>query len=93
MGTLRKCNHGPVNEIFSSFEQEMALHFEISEIRLVRKANGRVQRLSPGPTPMAGFQVTTYGRFDLTTEARCRPAVFAANPYLSLWRLSLFRVS
>ena len=40
----------------------MALHFEISEIKLVRKANGRVQHLSPGPY-LAGFEVTTYGRF------------------------------
>jgi hypothetical protein len=51
--TSRKCPHGPVKEIFPSFEEEMALHFEISEIKLVRKANGRVQHLSPGP----------YGRF------------------------------
>jgi hypothetical protein len=39
----------------------MAPHFEISEIRLVRKASGRVQHLSPGPTPMAGFDLTTEG--------------------------------
>jgi len=41
----------------------MALPLEIWEIRLARKANGRVQHLSPGNLPMAGFEVTTYGRF------------------------------
>ena len=41
----------------------MALHLEISAIRLARKANGRVQHLTPGSHPMAGFDVTTYGRF------------------------------
>jgi hypothetical protein len=41
----------------------MALHFKISEIRLARKANGRVQHLSPGPHPLAGFDLTTVGRF------------------------------
>jgi hypothetical protein len=43
---------------FSRFEEEMGLHLEISEIRLARKANGTVQHLSPGPHPMAGFEVT-----------------------------------
>jgi len=41
----------------------MALHLEIWEIRLARKANDRVLHLSSGPHPMAGFQVTTHGRF------------------------------
>jgi len=36
----------------------MDLHLEISEIRLARKANGRVQHLSSGNLPMAGFAVT-----------------------------------
>ena len=40
----------------------MALHREISEIRLARKANGRVQHLSPGPHAMAGFDLATEGR-------------------------------
>ncbi len=53
----------PCKRIFSSFEEEMALHFEISEIKLVSKANGRVQHLSPGPHPLAGFDLTTVGRF------------------------------
>src|ERR1700722_7681740 len=48
-----KCSHGSTNEIFSGFDEETALHLEILEIRLVRKANRRVQHLSPGP----------YGRF------------------------------
>ena len=37
----RKCPHGPVKEIFASFKEEMALHFEISEIKLLRKANSK----------------------------------------------------
>jgi hypothetical protein len=37
----------------------MALHFEISEIRLARKANGRVQHLSLGPHTLVGFEGTT----------------------------------
>jgi len=41
----------------------MDLHFEISEIRLAQKANGRVQHLSSGNLPLAGFEVTPYGRF------------------------------
>jgi hypothetical protein len=36
----------------------MALHLEILEIRLARKANRRVQHLSHGPYPLAGFEVT-----------------------------------
>ncbi len=39
----------------------MALHFEISEIRLARKANDRVEQISPGPHPLAGFDLTTEG--------------------------------
>jgi len=31
---LRKCSHGHLNEIFSSSEEEMGLHLEISEIRV-----------------------------------------------------------
>ena len=42
----------------------MALHLEIWEIRLARKANGRVQHLSPGNLPMAGFEVTTEAQRD-----------------------------
>jgi hypothetical protein len=45
---LRKCSHSHLNEIFSSSEEEMGLHLEIPEIRLARKADGRVQHLSPG---------------------------------------------
>jgi hypothetical protein len=41
----------------------MGLHLEISQIRLARKANGRVQHLSSGNLPLAGFEVTPYGRF------------------------------
>jgi hypothetical protein len=41
----------------------MGLHLEISEIRLARKADGRVQHLSSGNLPMAAFEVTPYGRF------------------------------
>jgi hypothetical protein len=41
----------------------MALQLEIWEIRLAQKANDGVQHLSSVPHPMAGFQVTTYGRF------------------------------
>ena len=37
----------------------MGLHLEISQIRLAGKANGRVQHLSSGNLPMAGFEVTT----------------------------------
>jgi hypothetical protein len=50
-----------VNEIFSSFEEKMGLHLEISEIRLAQKANGRVQHLSSGNFPLAGFEVTPEG--------------------------------
>jgi len=60
---LRKCSHGYLNEIFSSFEGKMGLHLEISEIRLARAAEGRVQHLSSGNLPLAGFEVTTHGRF------------------------------
>ncbi len=59
--TSRKCNHGPVNDIFSSFEGEMGFHLEISQIRLAGKANGRVQHLSSGNLSMASFEVTTEG--------------------------------
>jgi hypothetical protein len=41
----------------------MGLHLGISQIRLARKENGRVQHLSPGNLPLAGFEVTPYGRF------------------------------
>ncbi len=41
----------------------MGLLLEISEIRLARKADGRVQHLSSGNLPMAAFEVTSYGRF------------------------------
>jgi hypothetical protein len=60
---LRKCSHGHLNEIFSSSEEEMGFHLEISQIRLARKANGRVQHLSSGNLLMAAFEVTPYGRF------------------------------
>ena len=40
----------------------MGLHLEILEIRLARKADGRVQHLSPGNLPLAAFEVTPYGR-------------------------------
>ena len=48
----------------------MALHFEISEIKLVRKANGGVQHLSPGPHPLASFDLTT-------EELRCSQSLCA----------------
>jgi hypothetical protein len=59
MEALRKCSHGHLKEFFSSPEEEMGLHLEISQIRLARKANGRVQHLSSGHLPLAGFEVTT----------------------------------
>jgi hypothetical protein len=36
----------------------MGLHLEISKIRLARKADSRVQPLSSGNLPLAGFEVT-----------------------------------
>jgi hypothetical protein len=41
----------------------MTFHLEISEIRLARKTNDRVQHLSPGPHAMAGFDLTTEEEF------------------------------
>ena len=40
-----------LTRLFLSYENEMALQLEISEIRLARKANGRVQHLSLGHIP------------------------------------------
>jgi len=40
----------------------MALHLEISEIRLARKADGTVQHLSSGNLPLAAFEVTPEAR-------------------------------
>jgi hypothetical protein len=39
----------------------MGLHLEISKIRLARKADRRVQHLSSGNLPLAGFEVTPEG--------------------------------
>jgi len=52
---LRKCSHGHLNEIFSSFEQEMASTRNFG-IRLARKADGRVQHLSSGNLPLAALK-------------------------------------
>jgi len=41
----------------------MGFYLEILEIRLARKANGRVQHLSSGNLTMAAFELTPYGRF------------------------------
>jgi hypothetical protein len=79
---LRKCTHGPVNEIFSGFEEEIALHFEISEIKLVRKANGRVQHLSPGPHPLAAFDLTAEGISEI-----CIRTLDVAPQHSGMWIL------
>jgi hypothetical protein len=46
----------------------MGFHLEISQIRLARKANGRVQHLSSGNLPMAAFEVTRMAGFAVTLE-------------------------
>jgi hypothetical protein len=50
-------------DFFELRGEEMGFHLEITQIRLARKANGRVQHLSSGNLPMAAFEVTPYGRF------------------------------
>jgi len=59
----------------------MGLHLEISQIRLARKANSRVQHLSPGNLPLAGFDVTPEGGHFSPPDEFCINGRFSARKW------------